>query len=333
MAENKKPLIIDTDPGLDDAASILWVLANGQFDIKALTITNGNVGLKECVCNGLRVLELAGRSDIPVYAGAYRPLIREPQSASWIHGKDGLGDCGLPPPKTAPAPGHAAQAIVRIVKESPEPVTILGIGPLTNLALAILLDKGFIGNVKEVLYMGGAVRVSGNRTPRASYNVYVDPEAARVVYNSGIPVVQLGLDVCNLVSQQPEDLAAIERAGTPVCKTLVKMLNFIKTASYPVYDDQGNVVKTVTAKSQVEGRGDGIGLNDLTTTGYLINPGWFKTQSATLDVETRGGLTDGETIVDYHGLWGRKPNGLFARDVDGKALVARWVKDMTACRV
>jgi inosine-uridine nucleoside N-ribohydrolase len=330
MSEKKIPLIIDTDPGVDDAASILWIIASGRFDIKALTVTNGNVGVDKCVINALRTLEVAGRSDIPVYGGAYRPLIRPVIDASWIHGKDGFGDCGFPLPVTKAAEGHAAAAIPRIVKESAEPVTILTLGPLTNVALAILLDKEFLSNVKEVIYMGGAVRVSGNKSPRASYNVAVDPEAAKVVYNSGVPVVQVGLDVCDMVAQTDEDLKEIGAAGTRAGKFLVKLVEFCKTAAYSVYDEKGNVVKTVKASEQVTSRKKGIGLNDLTTTGYLINPGWFKTMFAAMDVETRGSLTDGETIIDYQGLWGRPPNGYFAYDVDGKALVEQWVKDMKA---
>lgn len=330
MNEKKIPLIIDTDPGDDDAASILWAIASGRFDIKALTVTNGNVGVDKCVINALRTLEAAGRPSIPVYGGAYRPLVRPAVDASWIHGKDGFGDCGFSLPKTKASEGHAAVAIPRIVKESVEPVTILTLGPLTNVALAILLDKEFLPNVKEIIYMGGAVRVSGNKSPRASYNVFVDPEAAKVVYNSGIPVVQVGLDVCDMVTQTDEDLKEIGSAGTRAGEFLLRLLEFRKTAAHPVYDEKGNVVRMAKASEQAASRRQGIGLNDLTTTGYLINPGWFKTMFATMDVETKGSLTDGETIIDYRGLWGRPPNGYFAYDVNGKALVEQWVKDMKA---
>jgi inosine-uridine nucleoside N-ribohydrolase len=330
MSGKKVPLIIDTDPGDDDAVSILWAIASGKFDIKALTVTNGNVGVDKCVINALRTLEIAGRPDIPVYGGAYRPLIRPVIDASWIHGMDGFGDCGFPLPKARAAEGHAAAAIPRIVKESAEPVTILTLGPLTNVALAVLLDRDFLSNVKEVIYMGGAVRVSGNKSPRASYNVFVDPEAAKVVYNSGVPVVQVGLDVCDMVTQTDENLKEIESAGTRAGKFLVRLLEFRKTAAHPVYDAKGNLVKMVKAGEQAASRREGMGLNDLTTTGYLINPEWFKTMFAAMDVETRGSLTDGETVIDYRGLWGRPPNGYFAYEVDGKALVEQWVKDMKA---
>jgi inosine-uridine nucleoside N-ribohydrolase len=160
--------------------------------------------------------------------------------------------------------------------------------------------------------------------------VFVDPEAAKVVYNSGVPVVQVGLDVCDMVTQTEKNLKEIESAGTRAGKFLVRLLEFRKTAAHPVYDEKGNVVKMVKASEQRASLREGMGLNDLTTTGYLINPGWFKTMSAAMDVETKGSLTDGETVIDYRGLWGRPPNGYFAYEVDGQALVEQWVKDMKA---
>lgn len=325
----KTPVIIDTDPGDDDAASMLWVLASGKFDVKAITVTNGNVGVECCVINALRTLEICGCQDIPVYRGAYRPLVRPAINASWIHGKDGFGDLGFPMPVTEAGKGYAATELNRIVRESDEPVTILALGPLTNIAMAILLDPEFEKNVKEVIFMGGTFKVSGNQSPRASYNVMVDPEAAKVVYNSSIPVVQLGLDVCDMVTQRVADLNEITNAGTKVTDFLTKLLSFrINLAAKPIYDKNGNKIGEIKAEEQADRVKGEIGLNDLTTTGYLIHPEWFKTLHAVIDVETQG-MCDGETVVDYMGLWGRKPNNYFAYDVDGEALVAQWVKDMT----
>ena len=326
----KQPVIIDTDPGDDDAASILWVIASQKFDIKAITVTNGNVGVDKCVINALRTLEVAGRTDIPVYAGAYRPLVRPAIEASWIHGKDGLGDLGFPMPSIKAQKGHAAFEMARIARESDTPVTILAIGPLTNVALAILLDPDFVNHVDKVLFMGGVMKFTGNESPRASYNVKVDSEAAKVVYNSGIDVIQLGLDVCDLVTQEVEDLDEIGQTHSKVTDFLIKLLSFRREKAVKIIkDENGKVVGEIKASEQVDSRKDGIGLNDLTTTGYLINPDWFKTMHVTMDIETTG-LCDGETVIDYKGLWGRKPNGHFAYDVDGRALVDQWVKDMKA---
>lgn len=329
----KKPLVIDTDPGDDDAASILWAIASDKFDIKALTIGHGNVGVDKCVINALRTLEVAGRTDIPVYAGAYRPLFKEPIEARWIHGEDGLGDTDLPMPKTAKAEGYGPAEMARIARESPEPITVLCLAPLTNVAMAVLLDREFASHVERVVFMGGAVRVSGNESPRASFNVAVDPEAARIVYRSGIPVVQVGLDVCNQVTQTVADLDRIGACGTAVTDFLVKILDYRRNKAVKyIQDAEGNVVAAMKAGNQVPGRNGGIGLNDLTTTGYLIEPSWFEMMHATMDVETTGQLTKGETIVDYMGLWGRKPNGYFAHSVRGEKLVERWVSDMSGYR-
>lgn len=325
----KKPVIIDTDPGDDDATSILWVIASDKFDIKALTVTNGNVGVDKCIINALRTLEVCERTDIPVYGGAYKPLIRPSIEASWIHGEDGFGDLGFPMPVTKAAEGYAPVEMIRIAKESPEPITILALGPLTNVAMAIALDPEFVDHVKEVIFMGGVMRFSGNETPRASYNVKVDSEAAKAVYGSDIPVVQLGLDVCDLVTQTVEDLDKITAANNRVTNFLTKLLSYRRYDAVKIIkDDKGEVVGQLKAADQVETRGGGIGLNDLTTTGYLINPEWFTTIHVAMDVETHG-LCDGETIIDYKGLWGREPNGYFAHAVDGEALVEQWVNDCT----
>lgn len=331
MEEYKKiPVLIDTDPGDDDAVSLLWAIASGKFDIKAITVTNGNVGVDKCLINALRTLEVAGYTEIPVYGGAYRPLVRPAIEASWIHGKDGMGDLGFPMPTTQPQPGYAPVEMVRIAKESPEKLTLLVLGPLTNVALAILLDPDFTNHIEKIIFMGGTLRFSGNQGPRSSYNVKVDPEAAKVVYNCGVPVVQIGLDVCDLVTQTVEDLDAIGRAGTPVTDFIIKLLSHRREkAVQKIYDEQGNLVRTIRAADQVAGRNGGVGLNDLTATAYLINPQWFETKFVTIDIETAPGMCDGETVVDYMGQLGRQPNAYFAYEVDGKALVAQWVQDMT----
>lgn len=334
MSKNmqRKPVIIDTDPGDDDSASILWAIASGAVDIRAITVTNGNVGVDKCVINALRVLEVAGRPDIPVYRGAYRPLVRKVENAEWIHGKDGLGDVpGLPLPDTKAQEGFAPAKMVEIARISKEPITILALGPLTNVALAILQDEHFAEQVKEVIFMGGAYRVSGNSAPRASFNVYVDPEAAKVVYNSGIKVVQVGLDVCDKVTQRVEDLDAIGSVDSPVNNWLLKVLDYRRNkAVMYIRDNEGNILNQIKASEQVSSRGAGIGLNDLTTTGYLINPSWFHTEPVTMDVECCGSITQGEIVIDTMGLWGREPNGLFASGVQGPALVAQWVSDMNS---
>jgi inosine-uridine nucleoside N-ribohydrolase len=321
------PLIIDTDPGDDDAASIMWAIASNKFDVKALTITHGNVGLDKCAVNALRVLEVCNRIDIPVYKGAWKPLIFPLFDASWIHGEDGLGDVGFPLPENSVSDGYAPLEMIRIAKESTEPITILALGPITNVALAILIEKEFIKKVKKIVFMGGAVCVPGNTSPGASFNVAVDPHAAKIVYNSGIPVVQIGLDVCDRVTQRWDDLEEIAKAKTPVTDFLVRMMEFRKTARRIIRNDEGEIVRIVSASEQASRSDSGIGLNDLTATAFLINSNWFKGIDLTMDIEIEG-LTPGRTVPDVMRLWGKESNCFFVNDVDDRALVSQWVKDM-----
>lgn len=327
MNENKRrAIIIDTDPGVDDAASLFWVLTNPQFDIKAITIANGNVSLDQCAINALKILEAAGQSHIPVYIGAPDPLLRPTVDAAWVHGNDGLGDAGFPTPKVLATPGYAPAEMARIAAECGD-ITILALAPLTNVALAVRLDPDFKKHVKEILFMGGAVRVPGNESPAASFNPAVDPDAARIVYRSGIPVVQLGLDVCDKVREMPEDFEKLAAAHTPVTDFILRMLAFIRSKARRVYTDESGRVTGVDAVQDSAG----VGLNDLTATAYLIEPGWFKTRALYIDIDTAG-LCPGQTVADFRGMWGKQPNALWAYDVDARALVDRWVADICAYR-
>ena len=317
MEERKIPLIIDTDPGIDDAASIFWVLASGRFDVKALTVTHGNVGVENCTKNALRLLEAAGRPDIPVYKGSPKPLLRPRISAEFAHGSDGMGNSDMPAPSIQPAQGHAANRIVEIAKQSEQPVTILAIGPITNVALAILLEPELKRYIEKIIFMGGAVHVSGNMTAVASFNVVADPEAAQIVYRSGIPVVQIGLDVCNQFSFYPKDFEQLRRADTPITRFIWQMVQF---RLRQIGAENALALESVA-------RAESIALNDVAATAYLMNPDWFTTQMVAGDVETAGRCA-GMTVLDFANRENREPNVCFASGVDSQAAIRRWSADL-----
>ena len=242
--------------------------------------------------------------------------MKAPMDASWVHGTDGLGDAGLPMPTVSEAPGYAPAEMARIIRESSEPVTILALAPLTNVALAILLDPEMKKNVKQILFMGGAVNVIGNDTPVASFNAAVDPEAAHIVYNSGIPVVQLGLDICDQFTETDVDFERLRDEGGEIggyIYTMTKAWRERTTMRQP-----SRWYKT---------RDDGIGMNDVAATAYLINPDWFTCEDVACDIQL-GGLSTGQTIVDFRGWWNKKPNVRFAYEVDSRAAVEQWMNDI-----
>ena len=221
-----KQVIIDTDPGIDDAAALLLALASPELEVVAVTTIYGNASVDACTVNALRLLNLAGRDDIPVYKGVGKPLLR-PTNEGWaahIHGPDGLGGLGgvtgnggdaigsMPRKGEASGPAvpvagkHAALAIVETVMAAPGQITILALGRMTNVALALALEPAIAGAVREIVVMGGAVSVPGNVSPVATANLHEDPDAAAMVYRSGAPIVQVGLDVCNQVTISPAQL-------------------------------------------------------------------------------------------------------------------------------
>ena len=224
-----KRVIIDCDPGIDDTAAILLALASPELEVAAVTTTYGNASVETCTVNARLVLSAAGRSDIPVFMGAGKPLLRPANDgwASHIHGGDGLGGVVVPPDRHSRESGnpgtpgkHAALAIAEAVKDAPGELTLLALGRMTNVALALLLEPDIAGAVQEIVVMGGAVTVPGNVSGVATANLHEDPEAASIVYRSGAPIAQVGLDVCNRVTVSPEQLDAIANAGSPATRLL-----------------------------------------------------------------------------------------------------------------
>lgn len=295
-------IILDCDPGVDDAVAILMTLGGG-LDLRALTVTGGNVPLARTVANALRVLELSGRTDIPVHPGAYRPMLRAVGKVSIMHGNDGLGGSSLPEAATCPQDEHAADAIIRLSKDGP--VTLCAIGPLTNVALAILKDEGLASRITRIVCMGGAAFCPGNTTPLTEFNFHQDPHAAKIVFESGIPIVMHGLDVTRQATVSAQALNALRNLA-PLGTMTSEMLS-----AYRVKDPC---------------------LHDFCAVGYLLRPDLFQSITAHVEILSEG-TAAGQTvaIVSARHLGERVPNCQIVTGVDRPALEAMLLATINAC--
>jgi inosine-uridine nucleoside N-ribohydrolase len=276
-----KSVIIDCDPGIDDAAALFMALASDQLDVVALTTVFGNVGLDQTTINALKILEVSGNDGIPVYKGAGRTFdFKLPLDARHIHGNDGLGDASIPEPSITHKATHAVNATINIAKEYDGEITYIALGRLTNLALALSLDPNLIDLISEVVVMGGAIHQPGNATPVASANLYGDVMAADVVYASGLNIAQIGLDVCNKVEISVLEQEQVWNLGSPVSDFLKKITPFIQSA----YGKIG------TAK---EGA---VRYNDMPAVGYAIDDKLFTCERLKIGIETEGKYTRGQTV-------------------------------------
>ena len=311
-----KRVIIDCDPGIDDTAAILLALASPELDVVAVTTTYGNASVETCAANALRVLSAAGRSDIPVYMGAGKPLLR-PANEGWashIHGGDGLGgvigDSGNAP-SVHLQDKHAALAITEAVMAAPGELTILALGRMTNVALSLSLEPRIVGAVQEIVVMGGAVTVPGNVSGVATANLHEDPEAAAIVYRSGAPIAQVGLDVCNRVTVTLSQLDAIANAGSPGTQLLSEATTYLREA----YIRTGRIAPD-----------EGVRYNDMPAIGYAINPGLFTARPAFVEIETHSELTKGQTVADWNA---EETNARICLEVDAAALTAMFTERLT----
>ena len=317
-----KKVIIDADPGIDDTAAILLALASPELEVVAITTIYGNASVETCTANARRVLTAAGRRDIPVYSGAGKPLLR-PSNEGWashIHGGDGLGEV-TPAIGSEFAEGqtggaapsrHAALAIAEAVMAAPGELTILALGCMTNVALALSLEPGMAGAVREIVVMGGAVTVPGNVSGVATANLHEDPESAAIVYRSGASIAQVGLDVCNRVTVSPAQLDAIAGAGSPATRLLSDATGYLRGA----YIRTGRI-----------GADEGVRYNDMPAVGYAINPGLFTARPAQVEIETHSELTRGQTVADWNAA---EPNAHICLEVDADALTALFTERL--CR-
>ncbi len=306
-------VIIDTDPGVDDTAAILLALASPELKVEALTACYGNGSMPQCAANARHILAVAGRSDIPVYEGAHGPLLRNP-TAGWaahIHGEDALGGTAVVARETSTPAGvvaqHAAVEIARRALESPWEITVLALGRMTNVALALRLYPDVGDELAGVVVMGGAVRVPGNVSPVATANLHEDPESAAILYDSGVPIVQVGLDVCDHCGFSDEQFFRLEASASPAIQLLVSASGYTRAA----YRRLGRLA-----------HGEAVRYNDVPAVAYAVDPTLMTTERLPVAVDTGSELTRGQTVVDWYGMTGRTANVDVCLGVDAERLTS-----------
>jgi purine nucleosidase len=293
-----RKIIIDTDPGQDDAVAILMALASpAELDVLGVVAVAGNVGLHHNANNARKIVELAGRPNIPVYAGCARPMRRHLVTAEHVHGETGLNGPDLPEPTIPLQEQHGVDYIIdTLMAAEPGTITLCTLGPLTNIAMALVKQPAIAERIAEIVMMGGAYFEVGNITPAAEFNIYVDPEAADVVLRCGAPITVLPLDVTHQVQSTPERLQAILGLGNRSGKAVYDMLTFSETFDLNKYGWAG------------------APLHDPTVIAYLLQPKLFEGRHCNVTIETASELTIGMTVVDYWHVTGKARNATYLRD-------------------
>lgn len=297
-----RPIVIDTDPGQDDAVALLLALASPELEVRGITTVAGNVALALTARNARIVCELAGRPDVAVYAGADRPLVRPLVTAEYVHGRTGLDGADLPEPTMALREGHAADFLVQAVMEAaPGTLTLCPLGPLTNVALAMQRAPEIVPRLGEIVLMGGGCFEGGNATPAAEFNIYVDPQAAAVVFGSGVPLTMLPLDVTHQALIKRRHLERLRALGTRVGEAVAGWLEFFERYDVEKYGMEGGP------------------LHDPCVIAYLLHPEFFTGRPCNVRIETTSELTMGMTVVDWWGVTGLAPNCTVIRRLDSEA--------------
>jgi len=292
-----RKFMIDTDTASDDAVALVMALRNPSVHVEAITVVAGNMPIQKGVQNALYTRDLC-KSDAPVYQGSAAPLIRPLHTAEYVHGNDGMGDIGLPLTGRKPESKHAVTAIIETIHRNEGEITLVTLGPLTNVALAVKEDPSIVQGVARCVIMGGVGFGVGNVTPAAEYNIWVDPEAAKIVFDSGLPIEMVGWDISvQSAVFDPQTAAELRNIGTPLahfCVDIQKALNHFALTRTKL---------------------PGFDLPDPITMSIAIDPTIAtKTEHTNVDIETAGGLTLGETVVDHLGVTGKAANATVVRE-------------------
>jgi pyrimidine-specific ribonucleoside hydrolase len=299
------PVIIDTDPGIDDAIAIALACASPEIELLGVTTVGGNTGIENTTGNALRLLHLFGRDDVPVAAGAARALAFEADLGDpSIHGQGGLGGVQLALPDRSADPRGALALLTELVESHPEPITLIAIGPLTNVALFAATRPDLYAKLDRLVIMGGGVHITGNHTPTGEFNIWFDPEAAARVFAAGVEITMVGLDVTHKAMFAGTDWAPLRTADAgPVAKAVAGMIDFYGT----FYLAQNG--------------SDATAQHDSLAVAAALAPDLIRTEHCWVGVETAGNLTRGMTVADLLGVWGHTPNTHVALDVDVPAFI------------
>jgi inosine-uridine nucleoside N-ribohydrolase len=320
-----RPVLLDVDPGIDDALAILLALSSPELSLEGITVVAGNVEVDVGLRNARQILELAGRSEIPVARGAETPLVGPLVTSRHVHGDNGLGNVELPAPSGVPYAGTATDLIISKIREHAGRVTLVPVGPLTNIAIVLRQRPELASDIKEIVLMGGSL-CGGNITPAAEFNVYNDPEAAEMVFHSGVPIVMVGLDVTEKTILGADRLRSVQKTESPISQLVWSLTEFH-------LNDRG---------------ADGIVMHDPLAVGVVVDPTFVETQDLHVDVETKGEKTRGETVAarkgysmefrESHGtrtVVGRKeltPNAKVCVEVDSERFLNFFVERVLGVR-
>ena len=305
-----KHIIIDTDPGADDALTFLLALASPEIQLEALTVTQGNVTVETGTRNALAVLEFLNANNIPVAQGTSLPMVGPLLASDHVHGSSGLGNAKLSESKAQPVSQHAIDYLIERFLAEPGKISLFAIGPLTNVALAIRKEPCFANAVKELVIMGGAIREGGNITPQAEFNIYADPHAAHIVFHSGIPITLIPLDVTHKCMLYAKDIQRLQKTNSPISR-------FVEDAT-AVY------LEFTKEKTGI----DGCALHDPLTLATVIAPELLTLEELYVDVDISSGPSMGSTFADFYGNTGKPANMKVALDVRGEEFVELFLQRM-----
>jgi purine nucleosidase len=305
-----KRIILDTDPGIDDSLAILLALASPEIQLEGLTVVHGNCSMEQGTLNALAVLELAKAEHVPVAKGCELPLVQPSLLAPETHGNTGLGYAQLPEPGSRPIVQHGCDFLVEQIMSNPGEITLVAVGPLTNVALAIRKEPRIVQAVKEVFIMGGAIRHEGNTTPQAEFNTYVDPHAAHIVYHSGMPITLTPLDVTYQCLLLAEDVARLQKLESPIPPFIADATRF-----YMEFHDEYQSIQ-------------GCVINDPLTLALTFAPELCNYEEYYVDVDLSGGVSMGKTYADFYKMTGKPANMKVALGVRPREFIELFLERM-----